>query len=83
MNIWLLVATVLLLGLIPCGVVIVTASTADRLIALELAGVVSTLVLLLLAQGFGQSSFFDLALAAAILAFPAGLVFAHFLERWL
>jgi multicomponent Na+:H+ antiporter subunit F len=83
MNVWLIAATVLLLGLIPCGVVCLTAPVMDRLVALQLAGVVSTLVLLLLAEGFQRSSYIDLALTLAVLSFTGGLTFARFLERWL
>jgi multicomponent Na+:H+ antiporter subunit F len=83
MNVWLIAATVLLLGLIPCGVVCLTAPVMDRLVALQLAGVVSTLVLLLLAQGFQRPSYIDLALTLAVLSFTGGLTFARFLERWL
>jgi multicomponent Na+:H+ antiporter subunit F len=83
MNVWLIAATVLLLGLIPCGVVCLTAPVMDRLVALQLAGVVSTLVLLLLAQGFQRPSYIDLPLTLAVLSFTGGLTFARFLERWL
>jgi multicomponent Na+:H+ antiporter subunit F len=83
MNVWLIAATVLLLGLIPCGVVCLTAPVMDRLVALQLAGVVSTLVLLLLAEGFQRPSYIDLALTLAVLSFTGGLTFARFLERWL
>jgi multicomponent Na+:H+ antiporter subunit F len=83
MNVWLIAATVLLLGLIPCGVVCLTAPVMDRLVALQLAGVVSTLVLLLLAEGFQRPSYVDLALTLAVLSFTGGLTFARFLERWL
>lgn len=82
-NMWLIAVLVLLLCLIPCGIVIVKAPTMDRLVALEMAGVVCVLILLLLAQGLNRSSFYDLALAFALLDFPASIVFAHFLERWL
>jgi multisubunit Na+/H+ antiporter MnhF subunit len=40
------------------------------------------LILLLIAQGIHRPPFFDLALAAALLSFAGGLVFARFFERW-
>jgi multicomponent Na+:H+ antiporter subunit F len=83
MNVWLLGATVLLAGMIPCGVVAFRGSPMDRLIGLEMAGVIGSLLLILLAQGMNQPNFYDLALALALLAFGGGLVFARFLERWL
>lgn len=50
--------------------------------ALQAAQVLSVLALMCLAEGLGQSSFLDLAVALALLAAPGGLVFARFLERW-
>jgi len=41
------------------------------------------LVLLVLAQAYDRSIYFDLALALALLSFAGGLVFARFLERWI
>jgi multicomponent Na+:H+ antiporter subunit F len=83
MNVWLIAATVLLLGLIPYGVVCLTVPVMDRLAALRLAGVLSTSILLLLAGGFQRPSYIDLALTLAVLSFTGGLTFARFLERWL
>jgi multicomponent Na+:H+ antiporter subunit F len=48
-----------------------------------MAGTVDTLVLLVLAAGYEQAIFFDLAVVLALLTFAGGLVFARFLERWL
>lgn len=82
-NVWLLAATVLFLGAIPCGIVCFRShSPADRLVALELGGTVDTLALLLLAEAFHYDPFFDLSVAIALLTLAGGLVFAHFLERW-
>jgi multicomponent Na+:H+ antiporter subunit F len=81
-NVWLIAALALLLGLVPCGIVVFRDPPMDRLVALELASVISSLVLLLLAQGFNRPPFFDLALALALLSFAGGLVFARFFERW-
>jgi multisubunit Na+/H+ antiporter MnhF subunit len=47
-----------------------------------MAGVLQTIVLLLLAEGFHRPPFFDLALVLALLALAGGLVFARMLERW-
>jgi hypothetical protein len=57
MNIWLMAATILLLRLIPCGVVCLAVPVMDRLVALQLAGGVNTLILLLLAEGFQRPSY--------------------------
>jgi multicomponent Na+:H+ antiporter subunit F len=79
-----MVATLALLaGLVPCGITCLRGDVADRLVGLEMAGVVVTLVLLLLAQVFGRVLYVDLALALALLSFAGGLVFARFRERFL
>jgi multicomponent Na+:H+ antiporter subunit F len=79
-----MVATMALLaGLIPCGVTCLRGDAQDRLVGLELAGVIVTLVLLLLAEAFGRAIYVDIALALALLSLAGGLVFARFLERFL
>ena len=83
MNPWLISATVLLLSLIPVGIVTFKGDPMDRLVGLEMAGILTTLILMLLAHGFQRLPFYDIAVAAALLAFGGGLVFARFMERWL
>ncbi len=84
MTIWLAADIALLLGLIPCGVLIArSADAADWTIALQLSGVIVTLALLLLAQAMSRPSFYDLAVTLALLSFPAGMMLAHFIQRWL
>ncbi len=80
MTFWLAAALVLMVGLVPCGVVMVREPMADGLAALELAGTITVLILMVLAEAFGQPSIFDIALAFVVLSYPSGLVFAHFLE---
>lgn len=82
-NHWLIAASVLLCLLLPCGVLVFTRTTEDRLAGVEMAGVIEVLILLLVAQGCNRTVFFDVALAMALLAFGGGLVFARFLERWI
>ncbi len=82
MNAWLIGATVLLFGLVPCAMVIVRGSVLEALVGLQMAGILQTIVLLLLAEGFHRPPFFDLALTLALLALAGGLVFARLLERW-
>ena len=82
MNEWILAAVVLIIGgIVPCLVVCVTASAMEGLVALELAGVLATLVLLLLAEGFHRQPFVDLALVLAVLSFVGALAFVRFMER--
>jgi len=83
MNIWLLAAAAMMLGFIPCGVICCRAPTIDRLVGMQLAGVVGVLTLILLARGYERPSYEDAALCVAILSYPGSLVYAHFMERWL
>jgi multisubunit Na+/H+ antiporter MnhF subunit len=83
-NLWLTAATVLLVGLLPCGFVLLRGRPLEALVALQLGSTVSTVVLLLLAEGFHRSSYFTLPLVLAGLSFVGTLAFIRFLcERWL
>ncbi len=82
MNAWLIAALALLLGLVPCAVLLVRGSIVEALVGLQMAGILQTVVLLLLAEGFHRAPFFDLALVLAFLSLAGGLVFARMLERW-
>ena len=82
MNVWLWAAVVLVLSLPACLWVCMRYSPLDALVALELASTITTLVLLLLAQGYRRDPFMDLALVSALLSFAGALCFARFLERW-
>jgi len=55
----------------------------ERLLGLEMAGVVEAMFLVTFALALNRSNFLDLGLAMGLLAFGGGLVFARFLERWL
>ncbi len=79
---WMVAAGVLMISMVPCGVVCVRAGVLDALVALELAGAVTTLTLLALAVAMGRPLFLDVALVGALLSFTGGLAFARFLERW-
>jgi len=83
MNVWLLGSSVLLFALVPCGVASFRGDVMERLVGLEMAGMIVTLLLVMLSEGMGRVSFYDLGLALALLSFGGGLVFARFLERWL
>ena len=84
MNLWLTGATVLLVGVLPCGFVLLRGRPLEALVALQLGSTVMTVVLLLLAEGFHRSSYFTLPLVLAGLSFVGTLAFVRFLgERWL
>jgi multicomponent Na+:H+ antiporter subunit F len=81
-NPWLLAATLLLLGLVPCLLVAARAPLPDGLVALQLAGVVVSLSILLLAVGFDRSIYADAAVLIALLSFAGGMAFVRYLQRW-
>jgi multisubunit Na+/H+ antiporter MnhF subunit len=79
MNVWLIAATALLAGLVPCWWVLLRGRLTEALVALELASTVVSVVLLLLAEGFHRSSYFTLPLVLSAVAFVGTLVFIRFL----
>ncbi len=83
MNVWLIAAVALLPALLACGIACAIGHVMDALIALELAGVLATVELVLIAEGTGRQPFIDLALVLAVLAFIGSLAFARLLERML
>lgn len=83
MNEWQIAATVLGFALIPCVVVALVTPAPHGLVALELAGVLVTTILMLLSEGFHRQPFIDLAVVLAPLALVGSLVFARMMERQL
>jgi len=83
-NVWLIGATALLAGLLPCGWVVLRGRLTEAIVGLELASTIVTVVLVLLAEGFQRSSYFTLPLVLAALSFVGTLAFIRFLgDRWL
>jgi multisubunit Na+/H+ antiporter MnhF subunit len=74
-------ATALLAGWVPLVVVCVRSSVIDGLVAVELAGTLTTLVLVCLAVGLYQS-FASVALISALCVTVGGLVFTRYLGRY-
>ena len=79
MNVWFVGATVLLVALIPVAWVLIRGQIVEALVALELAGTVVTLVLLLISEGFKRSSYYTLPLVLAFTNVVAVLIFVRFL----
>lgn len=83
MNAWLAGTLAVSAGLLPCAAVALRADEVmERVVALEMASVLLTLALVMLAEAMQRPLFLDLALTQALLSFGGGLVFARFLERW-
>jgi multisubunit Na+/H+ antiporter MnhF subunit len=79
-NWWLLAAVVLVAGGFAPALYLTSRGTAvERLIGMELAGAVAVLVLLLLAQGFGQPQYLIVPLVLVLLSFAGTLVFTRLL----
>jgi multisubunit Na+/H+ antiporter MnhF subunit len=81
MNQWLLGAAVLAVCLVPCTAVCFFAGPLSGLAALQVAGGLTTSILILLAESFRRQPFIDLAVVFALLTVVAGIVFARLLER--
>lgn len=78
-NLW--AATVLLLGFVPLLVVCMRGRPLDALPAVELAGSVTTLVLLLLAEGFHRPVYFVVPLTLTVMSFVGAFVYVRLLAR--
>jgi multisubunit Na+/H+ antiporter MnhF subunit len=74
---------VVLAGFVPLGWIAVRCRAIDGLVALQLAGNLTVLVLLCLSAGFHRLFEYALAVVAAVVSWIGGLVFARFLGRWL
>ncbi|MDX2644643.1 monovalent cation/H+ antiporter complex subunit F [Streptomyces sp. PA03-1a] len=80
MNAWLIAAGVLMsAGLGPCAWLVLRGAAHARLAGVSLATTLVAVVLLLLAEGFGRTSYGDLALVLAVLGPVGTLVFTRFL----
>ena len=82
MNAFLIASTVLLAALAPLLVAASLWRPIDGLVAVEAAGAVTTLALVCLSVGLGNSLYFTVAVIAAVASWIGGLVFARFLGRW-
>ncbi len=82
MNRWLVAAAALLVvGMLPAVVASGRGDVLDRLAGLAMAGVVATLEMLLLAEGYQRSSYVDAGLVLAALSLTGSLVFARLVVR--
>lgn len=83
MNWFMLAAVGLLACYVPCCLTASRRRTMDRIAGLQAAVIISVLEIMVMSEALSQPSFIDLALAMALLSFPATLVFAYIMERWL
>jgi multicomponent Na+:H+ antiporter subunit F len=81
MNEWLWTGAAMVGLLVPCALLAMRGTVVDRLLGFELGSVVTSLALLVLAEGFDRSIYFDLALVFAVMQYGATLMVVRFLER--
>jgi len=80
-NEWLIAALVLFFGaLVPVTIAGLSRDTMAAAAALNLAGPVAALILLLLAEGFHRQPFVDLAVVLSVVSFAGSVIVARFLE---
>jgi len=82
-NAFVVAAIAMLLGMIPCGIVLCRGTVMDAVVAYEAISAIAVMVLVLLAEGFRRPGEFELPVLLAVLLFGSGLVFVRLLERWL
>jgi multicomponent Na+:H+ antiporter subunit F len=82
-NGFVVAAIAMLVGIIPCGAVVLRGQVMAAVVAYEAISSIIVMVLVLLAEGFSRSGEFELPVLLAVLLFGSGLVFVRFLERWL
>ena len=83
MNGFVVAAIVMLIGIVPCGIVVWRGTAMEALVGYEAISSIVVMVLVLLAEGFSRFAELELPIVLAVLLFGSGLVFAHALERWL
>lgn len=83
MNGFVIAAIAMLIGTVPCAMVIWRGEVMAAVVAYEAISSIVVMVLALLAEGFRRSGEFELPVLLAVLLFGSGLVFVRFLERWL
>lgn len=83
MNIWELAAQVMVFALAPLTWLAVKGEPRQRLVSYFMAGVIVTLLLMLLTMAFNRPPMMDLAIALALMSFGGGIVFTRFFARHL
>lgn len=78
---FLIAATALLIGFVPLGWVALRERELDGVVALELGGAVTTLVLLCLGEGFHRSAYFDVPIVCVAVTWIGAIVFTRFFAR--
>jgi multisubunit Na+/H+ antiporter MnhF subunit len=81
MNEWLWAAVVLILLMAAVSWVAARRRAADGLVALELAGLLGALAMMLISEGTRRQGFIDLGLVLAVMSFIGAIAFIRFMRR--
>jgi multisubunit Na+/H+ antiporter MnhF subunit len=82
-NAFVVAAIAALIGVVPCGAVVLRGTLMEAVAAFEAISSIIVVVLILLAEGFHRFNELEMPIILAVLMFGSGLVFVHALERWL
>jgi multisubunit Na+/H+ antiporter MnhF subunit len=80
-NAFLIAALALLAGFVLLGIACLVLRPIDGVVAVQLAGATTTLILICLSEGFHRSSYMTVAIVCAVMTSVSGLVFARFIAR--
>lgn len=83
MNVWELASEVTMFSLLPLAWMTMSGDARNRLAAFYMAGVVVTLLLMMLTMAFNRMPMMDLAITLALMSFGGGVVFTRFFARHL
>jgi len=81
MTKWLAAAIALGAALLPLAAVCVRGSVLEGLVALEAAGVIASLALVVLSEAFSRQPFIDLAIVLVAMSFAGSLGYLRYFER--
>jgi multisubunit Na+/H+ antiporter MnhF subunit len=80
-SVFIAAAAVLLLALFPLAVLAVRGSLVSALIALEVAGILSTCALVCYSVGAQSTATTSLAVVTAALTWVSGMIYVRLMER--
>jgi multicomponent Na+:H+ antiporter subunit F len=80
---WTVTAVTLSLLLALAALGVLRGGTLERVVALQLAGVLAPLLAVVVAITSGRGLYLEVALALAVVSLGGALAYARFLERWL
>lgn len=81
MSAWLAAGVVLCAGVLACAAACARGAVAAAVAALQVAGAVASVALVVLSVAFSRQPFADLGLVTAVMSFAGSLAFLRYLER--